>query len=180
MQTKIALFRGINVGGKNTLKMKDLVRLLEDLGASNVRTYIQSGNVVFDYPETPEQLDQKISLAIQKHFGFSPQVLFLNPEDLNTAMQNNPFPEAESIPKTLHLGFLAYKPENPRLEDLQGIKAPSEAFVLKGKVFYLYAPDGVGRSKLAANMERLLGVSMTARNWNTVYKIYELAKPEVK
>ncbi len=179
MNTQIALFRGINVGGKNTLKMKDLVLLLEELGAASVRTYIQSGNVVFEYPGDAEQLDQKISRAIQHHFGFAPQVLLLTLADLTAAMRNNPFPEAEDNPKALHLGFLAHAPENPRLDDIERLKSPTEAFVLKGKVFYLYAPEGIGRSKLAAGSERLLGEPMTDRNWNTVRKLYDLANEEI-
>jgi uncharacterized protein (DUF1697 family) len=160
--------------------MKDLILLLEYLGATSVRTYIQSGNIVFETQDKEDIFGEKISQAIQQHYGFSPQILLLNREELNTAMQENPFPEAEANPKTLHLGFLAHAPENPRLDDLERLKSPTEAFVLKGKVFYLYAPEGVGRSKLAASSERLLGVPMTDRNWNTVCKIYELATAEVK
>lgn len=178
MNTFIALLRGINVGGKTTLKMKDLVLLLEELGAASVRTYIQSGNVVLEYPGEPGSLDQKITQAIQERFGFAPHVLLLTLAEFKAAMQNNPFPAAESNPKALHLGFLSHEPKDPRMDDLARLKSPSEAFVLKGKVFYLYAPEGVGRSKLATSSERLLGVPMTDRNWNTVCKIYELATAE--
>jgi len=179
MPKQIALFRGINVGGKNILKMRDLVLLLENLGATNVKTYIQSGNVVFETQDSKVISAETISESIQQIYGFSPQVLLLTLEELHSAMQNNPFPEAESNPKAVHFGFLADKPVKPRLDDLERLKAPTEAFILKDKVFYLYAPEGVGRSKLAASSERLLGVPMTDRNWNTVCKLYELATAEV-
>ena len=78
--------------------------------------------------------------------------------------------------RSLHAGFLAFAPEKPNLKALESLKSPSERFQLIDKVFYLHAPDGVGRSKLAANVERLLGVSMTDRNWRTVCKIWEMAK----
>ena len=89
---------------------------------------------------------------------------------------NNPFPEAENDPKALHVGFLASAPKNPNLKALESLRKASEQFRLMDNVFYLYAPEGVGRSKLAANTERLLGVSMTDRNWRTVCKIMEMTQ----
>ncbi len=174
MQTYIALFRGINVGGKNRLPMKELVPLLQDLGYQNIRTYIQSGNVVFESEGDPEQFSDQISQAVESQCGFAPQVLLLTLDEFEEAINNNPFPQGQSQPKTLHLGFLANEPEAPRLEDIEKLKSPTESFLLKGKVFYLYALDGIGRSKLAANSERLLGVPMTDRNWNTVMNIQAL------
>lgn len=177
MKTYIALFRGINVGGKNVLPMKELKTLLEKLNLQNVKTYIQSGNVVFQSKETNASwLSSKMSAEIQKSHGFEPQVLLLDVEEMEKAIELNPFPEAESEPKTLHLSFLASVPANPDLKALESLKKESERFELKGNVFYLHAPDGVGRSKLAANAERLLGVAMTSRNWRTVCKIMAMAK----
>jgi len=174
MKTYIALFRGINVGGKNILKMKDLVGLLEALGAQNAKTYIQSGNAVFLSTEDPSWLSEQISLAIQNRFGFAPHVLVMDQAEFEKAMRNNPYPEAMSNPSSLHLGFLAHPPEHPNLEGLENLKSESEQFNLTDRVFYLYAPEGVGRSKLAANSEKLLGVPMTDRNWKTVCKIQAL------
>jgi len=176
MNTYIALFRGINVGGKNILKMKDLVDLLENLDAKQVQTYIQSGNVVLQSTEEPSQLSEKIRQAIQKSYGFSTQVLLLTRTEFEEAIRNNPFPQAESLPKTLHLGFLVREPENPKLNELELLKASGEEFLLKGKVFYLHAPEGIGRSKLAERVEKHLGVSMTMRNWNTVMKLSNMVK----
>ena len=174
MNTYIALLRGINVGGKHILKMKDLVDLLETLGAQQVKTYIQSGNAVFKSNEMPSHLSDQISQSIQQRFGFAPHVLLLSQAEFEMAIRNNPFPQAESLPKTLHLGFLARSPEHPNLEGLENLKSESEQYHLTEKVFYLYAPEGIGRSKLATNSEKLLGVPMTDRNWNTIMKISQL------
>jgi uncharacterized protein (DUF1697 family) len=177
MKIYIALFRGINVGGKNTLPMKELVSLLEDLGTRNAKTYIQSGNAVFVSPERDAlRLSNKIRSEIKKRRGFEPHVLLLELEDIERAMRNNPFPEAASDPKALHAGFLASIPEKPNLKALESLKSASERFQLIDKVFYLHAPEGIGRSKLAANVERLLGVPMTDRNWRTVCSIWEMAR----
>jgi uncharacterized protein (DUF1697 family) len=177
MKTYIALFRGINVGGTNVLPMKDLVALLENIGSQNVKTYIQSGNAVFQSEEeNASLLSNKIRAAIKKSHGFEPQVLLLEPEDVDRAIESNPFPEAESEPKTLHVHFLASMPKNPDLGALESIKNDRERFALRDRVFYLHAPDGIGRSKLAANAEKLLGVALTARNWRTVCRVMAMAK----
>ncbi|MGI9050353.1 MAG: DUF1697 domain-containing protein [Rubrobacteraceae bacterium] len=177
MKTYIALFRGINVGGNNLLPMKDLVDIRESIGLRDVKTYIQSGNAVFQSEETDASLlSNRISAAIEESRGFEPRVLLLDLEEIERAVEANPFPEAESEPKTLHLFFLASVPENPDLSALEGIKSGSERFVLADSVFYLHAPDGIGRSRLAANAEKLVGVSMTARNWRTVCKVMAMAK----
>ncbi len=177
MKTYIALFRGINVGGNNVLPMKELVPILERIGALNVRTYIQSGNAIFQSQETNASLlSNKISAAIKRSRDFEPQVLLLELEEMENAIKSNPFPEAESEPKTLHVYFLASVPKNVDFDDLESIKSDQERFVLKDGVFYLHAPDGIGRSKLAANAEKLLGVPVTSRNWRTVCKIRDMAK----
>jgi uncharacterized protein (DUF1697 family) len=175
MKTFIALFRGINVGGKNSLPMKELISLFEDLGCRSVKTYIQSGNAVFESKEKDaSRLSNKIRIEIKKRRGFEPHVLLLGLEEMDKAIAGNPFPETE--PKSLHIGFLGSAPANPNLKALEGLKKKSERFLLRDKVFYLYAPDGVGRSKLVASSEKLLGVSMTDRNWRTVCKIRDMVK----
>jgi uncharacterized protein (DUF1697 family) len=176
MRTYIALFRGINVGGKNALPMKDLRSIFERLGASNVKTYIQSGNVVFQ-SESKDMpgFSNRLAIAIREGHGFEPHILVIEPSDVETAITNNPFREAESEAKSLHLGFLAFAPKNPDLKKLESLKKDSERFSLIGRIFYLHAPEGIGRSKLAARSEKLLGVPMTDRNWNTVCKLKEMA-----
>jgi uncharacterized protein (DUF1697 family) len=177
MITYIALFRGINVGGKSSLPMQELVPLLRALGARNVKTYIRSGNAVFQHQDKDRlRLASGINAAIRERFGFEPHVLLLDPEELEQAIVGNPFPEAQSEPSTLHVGFLASAPPNPDLESLASLKKQSERFLLKDALLYLHAPEGVGRSKLAANAERLLGVSMTDRNWRTILKLRDMAE----
>lgn len=176
MKTYIALFRGINVGGNNKLPMKELVAVLEGLGLSHIKTYIQSGNVVFQgNVSNTIQLAAKISTAIRKHHGFEPKVLLLDAVKLEKIIKDYPFPEAEVAGNTLHFNFLAEIPPKPDLAGIEKIRSAGEQCELKGDMFYLHAPDGIGRSKLAANMEKLLGVPMTGRNWNTVSKLREMA-----
>ena len=177
MKTYIALFRGINVGGRHILPMKELVALLEDLGCRNVKTYIQSGNAVFESKvNNTSQLSKKIIAEIKKSRGFEPHVLLLRLEEMEKAITNNPFSEGEKDSKALHVGFLTSTPKTPDLEALEGLKANREQFKLMDNIFYLYAPEGIGRSKLAASTEKLLGVPLTDRNWGTVRKIMEMAK----
>lgn len=171
MKTYIALLRGINVGGHNKLPMKELRQLLEDTGFGNVKTYIQTGNIAFKSEKNTAELAEIIQTAIENSYSFAPHVLVLGVGDFEKAMTSNPFAEAESEPKTLHLYFLDAEPQNPDLNLLEEIKKGSEQFMLKGRVFYLHAPEGVGRSKLAARAEKALGVAATARNWRTVSKI---------
>jgi uncharacterized protein (DUF1697 family) len=177
MNTYIALFRGINVGGKNSLPMKELTGILEELGCQNVKTYIQSGNVVFrSHEKNISGLSDHLRAEIKKRRDFAPSVLLLSIKELEEIMANNPFSEAQSEPQTLHVGFLAAEPKQPDLKRLESLREKNERFQLINKAFYLHAPDGIGRSKLAANTERLLGVSMTDRNWRTVGKLLEMAK----
>lgn len=129
MQTYVAFLRGINVGGKNSLPMKELVALLEALGCRNIRTYIQSGNAVFESREKGiPRLSHKIRDEIKKRRGFEPYVLLLELEEVERAITKNPFPEAETAPKTLHVGFLASPPRNPDLQALNSLKKASERF----------------------------------------------------
>jgi uncharacterized protein (DUF1697 family) len=176
MRIYVALLRGINVGGKNALPMKDLTSILESLGTINVKTYIQSGNVVFQSASKDmSSFAKRLGIKIREQRGFEPHVLVIGLSEVETAITNNPFPEAESEPSSLHLGFLAFAPTNPDLKKLESLKKESERFCLIGNIFYLHAPEGVGRSKLAASSEKLLGVPMTDRNWNTVCKLKAMA-----
>ena len=177
MKIHIALFRGINVGGKNMLPMKELAVILEDLGAQKVKTYIQSGNAVFVYKDKGStQLSKQITAEIKKRHRFEPHVLLFGLEEFERAIEQNPLPEAETDPTSLHAGFLVAIPEQTDIKRLDSLKSDSERFCLIGRVFYLHAPDGVGRSKLAAQAGRLLGVPMTDRNWRTVSTIRKIAR----
>ena len=175
MNVYIALFRGINVGGKNTLPMKDLVGILEEMGFVEVSTYIQSGNVVFhSAKKCSSKTATEIGAKIIEHHGFEPKILLLGGQELQAAIKNNPFSTDEG--KALHFYFLDAIPKNPDLTKLEGLKSDSEEFRLDGRVFYLHAPDGIGRSRLAAAVERSMGVAVTARNWNTVSKLISMVE----
>jgi uncharacterized protein (DUF1697 family) len=177
VQTYVALLRGINVGGSHMLPMKDLRLLFEENGCVDVQTYIQSGNVVFRSGiSDAERLAKQLTTAVLKGRGFEPRVLVLRRSDLERAASNNPFPEAERNPASVHLFFLCEPARRADLKSMEALKAKTERFALKGKVLYLHTPDGFGKSRLAARAERLLGVEATARNWRTVTTLLNLAK----
>lgn len=172
MQRWIALFRGINVGGNNILPMAALTSDLESLGLQGIQTYIQSGNVVFESKPRPTgTLATEISQRIEAQHGFQPHVLLLTEKELQTAISANPFSKAVSDPKTLHFFFLDTIPIKPNIKALDDARYSTESYAIVNRVFYLYAPDGIGRSKLAANAEKHLGVVTTARNYRTVQKL---------
>jgi uncharacterized protein (DUF1697 family) len=175
MKTYIALLRGINVGGKGILPMSELVAILAGLGCANAKTYIQSGNAVFEHKASEAiKLASKIGAAILKKRGFEPHVIVLDSKVFARVVEENPFPEAVADPKSLHVFFLDATPAQAALEPLANIKSKSERFALLGKAFYLHAADGIGNSKLAAKVERHLGVHATCRNWRTVCKLLEM------
>jgi uncharacterized protein (DUF1697 family) len=175
--THIALFRGINIGGRNILPMAELTQMAEAAGYGTFRTYIQSGNAVFEAPAAKAaDFAGKMAAAIEKARGFRPDILVMSAAALEKAAKANPFPEGEAEPKTLHLYFLTRPAEKPRLEKMEELCSETERFRLSGAVFYLHAPDGIGRSKLAAKAEALLGVPVTARNWATVTRLREMAE----
>lgn len=177
MNTYIILLRGINVGGRNKLLMKELIVILENLGCIAVKTYIQSGNVVLQNANNnASELSKEIAQAINQQYDFEPQVHIITAIDMQHAIDNNPYPEAIQDPKSLHFGFLDAMPPNPNLDKLATLKTPTERYELIDKIFYLHAPDGIGRSKLAAQSEKALGVSMTSRNWRTVDKLQGMIK----
>lgn len=175
MTVFVALLRGINVGGKHSLPMQALRDMLGSLGCEDVKTYIQSGNAVFRASNDRDQLAADIKAAIDKQFGFAPIVHLLTFAEFELVLASNPFPDAVEPPKCLHVSFLLTSPENPDLDTLEALRSPTERFELGANAFYLHAPDGIARSKLAAKADKCLGVQTTSRNWRTVSKIAELA-----
>ena len=175
--TFIVLLRGVNVGGANSFSTKDFVGVLETMGLRNIKTYIQSGNAVFQ-AETKDTagLSKKIKTAIQRKHAFAPDVSVLRLDEFEHAVASNPYRGADSNPKALHLMFLASAPRNVELAAFEKYRAGGEEFSLKKQVFYFWAPDGIGRSKLFSRIEKLLGVTGTARNWRTAGKLLELAR----
>jgi uncharacterized protein (DUF1697 family) len=176
MQTYVAFIRGINVGGRHSVPMKALAADLETAGLERVRTYIQSGNLVFrSRGADPAKLADRIGGTIEASRGFRPWVRVLSRQALQQAVEANPFPAGEDDPKSLHLYFLDALPERPDLQRLDAARAGREDFRLIGSVFYLYAPDGIARSKLAGQVDKALGVPVTARNWRTANRVLEMA-----
>lgn len=177
MPVWIVLLRGVNVGGKNKLPMKSFAADLEAVGCEDVQTYIQSGNAVARSSQrSAGRFQAAIAERIQAQHGFTPGVQALTAPQLAAAIEANPYPDAVSEPKTLHAYFLAAKPKGADLDGLARLQTVSERFALADRVFYLHAPDGVGRSKLAASVERLVGVETTARNWRTVLALADLVE----
>jgi uncharacterized protein (DUF1697 family) len=170
----VALFRGINVGGKNIVPMKDLRQVLTGLDCGSVSTCIQSGNAVFSSESNDEDLSGSIAGATKKHFGFEPQVLVLTADRFREIAAANPYRDVESDDRFIHVWFLADVPGEPDLAAISELRSPTEEFKLGDGAFYLHAPDGIARSKLAARAERHLGVAATARNLRTVSKLLDM------
>jgi len=169
MLTYIALIRGINVGGKNKLPMKSLVELLLKYDIKNVQTYLQTGNVIFQALHSAELVAaSNFAKLINEHFGFEAEVIILTKAEFELAIQNNPY--QDSIGKSCHFYFCK---ESAKLDviRIEKLRIASENYQLHGKVFYLHAPDGIGKSKFANSTEACLAVKATARNLNTVNKI---------
>lgn len=175
----IIFLRGINVGGNGSISMAQLRAALTEEGFKGVRTYIQSGNVLLmDSARDASQLQEHIGKVIQRHFGFRPQIMVITAEQLEAIACANPFPAAIAEPKSLHVYFLAGQARAPNLAALDALKADNESYVLAEQAFYLHAPDGIGRSKLAEKVEKHLGVATTARNWRTVQTMLDLVQIE--
>ena len=178
MTAFVSLFRGINVGGNRLVKMTDLKALHESLGLQNVVTYIQSGNVVFtsDIPDTT-QLEHDIEQAFSERFGFHSHVVVRSLPDLQTIITNTPFQHShDKESKWIAVLFLVTPAADNALEEIRKVYNGPEEIVILGKEAYIYYPEGMGRSKLTpALLEKKLGTSNTARNWNTVLKLQELA-----
>lgn len=178
METYISLLRGINVSGHKMIKMEQLRKSFEALGLDDVQTYVQSGNVVFMAPKQSLQiLSKKIQEKIARDFGFSVPVIIRSSEEVRRAVKNNPFLKQRGIDSSkLHVTFLFKAPEKDCLKALEALTGKPDQFRYSGTEVYLYCPDGYGRTKLSNNaLERVLGVTATTRNWNTVNKLYEMS-----
>ncbi|MDF0601951.1 DUF1697 domain-containing protein [Psychromarinibacter sp. C21-152] len=168
----VALLRGINVGGRSSLPMGELRTMLGRLGAGPVATYIQSGNVAFRGAIPADA----ISDAIEAEKGFRPHVLCLSLDDYEAILAANPYRDAAAADgKAVHVVFLDGPPQ-ALSEEVLALATPSEAVAVADRAAYLLAPEGIGRSKLAARLERALGVPATARNWTSARKIADMAR----
>ena len=175
MTIYIALIRGITVGGRHNLPMQQLRKLLGRVGCEDVQTYVQSGNAVFRSTHDATTLSSRITTAINEQFGFAPDVCLLTFEDYQSIVAANPYPDAVDAPRFLHVCFFMGVVDSPDLDTLKSLRSSTERYELLSNAFYLHAPDGIGRSKLAAKVDKCLGVQTTGRNWRTVTKIADLA-----
>lgn len=172
--TFVGLLRGVNVGGKNCLPMAAFREALESRGIAPVKTYIQSGNVVGLSHLGIAELRSQIEAVLEEEFSISSWVEVFPEAVLAQALAEDPF-ESDLDPKTVHFFFLKEEANDPDLAKLEALAREDERYVLKGRVFYLWAPSGLGRSKLGARVEAGLGVPVTARNRRSAAKILELA-----
>ena len=177
MPTYVGLLRGINVGGKHKLPMKDLSEMYVKAGCSLVKTYIQSGNVVFQTKGGAEPVCAKVSAAIEKKFGFSPPIVLRTSEEMERVTRNNPFLKAGAPETELHVLFLADVPKRADVENLSQYSFPPDEFTVRGKEIYLRLPNGFGTSKLATiRFDAKLRTVVTARNWRTVNQLLEMMR----
>ena len=174
----VAFLRGINVGGKHSLPMTALAALFAESGCGDVRTYIQSGNVLYTAGTAiARRIPALIALGISKRFGFEAPVVTRAAADLAAVARNNPFLRDGADPRALHVVFLADPPDRSRAALLDPDRSPPDRFALRGSQIYLLCPNGVGRSRLTAQyFDSTLETTSTFRNWNTVLKMLELAR----
>ena len=174
-RTRIALLRGINVGGK-VLKMADLKSAVAELGFTDIATYLQSGNMVFQAPPAANsELSARIVEAIRVHARMDLAVMVRSSDEWRQIVERNPFPQASEAPRTVHAFILDATPEQARLDALAAKDVGREDWRIVNGTLYLHTPDGFGKSVLAGSIERILKVPMTARNWNTVLALRDLA-----
>jgi uncharacterized protein (DUF1697 family) len=165
----IALYRGINVGAVNRVRMESLRAMHERLGHRDVASYIQSGNIVFSASGPTRTIARKIAAAFHDEFGFAARVIVTMAARWDAIVRDNPFATfSAKHPQTVHVGFCEGEPNANGLRVLHGKAGGTESFAVKGDVIYLHAPDGLGRSKFAAGMEKACGAPTTLRNWRTI------------
>ncbi|MDA4114026.1 MAG: DUF1697 domain-containing protein [Thaumarchaeota archaeon] len=176
MNTYISMLRGINVGGQKKVRMGELKGLYESLGFGKVRTYIQSGNVLFEYRDTDRSsLVRKIERGIDDRFGFEVPVVIRTKDELQRVIANSPFAGKDDT--KVHVTFLSAEPTGLTAEEISGAKDEAEEFSISGNEIYLFCPNGYGVTKLSnAFLERKLKVSATTRNWRTVKTLLSMAE----
>ena len=178
MPVLISMLRGVNVGGHNKIKMDALRALYESLKFEDPRTYVQSGNVIFRTKEkNAATLTKKIQNAIEGKFGFRPEVILRTKDELKKAVAASPFARRDLEPGKILVTFLTAEPGPQAQATLLSLKVHPEELHLKGRELYIYFPDGAGRSKLPwSSIAKLLKTTGTARNWNSVTRMLEIAE----
>ena len=177
MTAYVALLRGVNLGARNKVSMADLRTLIESLGAEDVQTYVQSGNVVFkSRVRSAANLAGDIEQRLDRELGLEIRVVLRTDKQLAKIVADNPFAASQQEGTKLHVTFLAEAPKASLTRALEPKAFEPDEFQVKGREVYLHTPKGYGRSKLSnAYFEKQLGVAGTTRNWNTVTKLAELA-----
>jgi len=179
MSTYISILRGINVSGHNMIKMDVVRQLYSELGFSDIQTFIQSGNVIFSsISSNTNQLEGAISKELHDNFGFDIPVLVLTPEELKTALNNNPFiNDPIKDPAFMHLTFLSNLPDRSLIEKIPSNFFLPDEYFISGKTIYLYCPHGYGKTKLNNSFfENKLKLTATTRNLNTSNELLKLAE----
>ena|ERR1022692_1828523 len=174
MNVYVSMVRGINVSGQKKVRMEELKQRYESLGFGNVRTYIQSGSVVFESSSTDvSSLVSKIEKEVKDHFGFRVAVIIRTKDELRRLVEGVPFKGRDD---KFHVTFLSATPDRFQVEEIQAVKDKAEEFSISGKDIYLFCPNGYGRTRLSnAFFERKLKVSATTRNWRTVNALLSMA-----
>lgn len=179
MKTYISILRGINVSGHKIIKMDALRTSYENMGFSNVKTYVQSGNIIFSYDDIEsKKLEERIFQQIKKDFGFDVPVIVLSVEKLEEIIKNNPFLKDKSKEESfMHVTFLASKSETNNFKAIEEKKKDNEDIIFSDYAVYLYCPNGYGNTKLNNNfIEAKLKVRATTRNWKTTNELFQIAK----
>jgi uncharacterized protein (DUF1697 family) len=172
----VALLRGINVGGKNMLPMKELVAMFVKAGCGDVTTYIQSGNVVFRAEDkVVAGLGGGIAKRVEERFGIRVPVVLRTAAEIDAAIRGNPFLEAGASEETLHVCFLAARPGKDLVAGLDPGRSSPDAFAVAGREIYMQLVNGAAKTKLTnAYFDSKLKTVSTMRNWRTVLKLAEL------
>ena len=179
MKVVISLLRGVNLGGHHKVKMSDLCALYGSLGHADARSHINSGNVVFRTGERDlATVVKKLESAIEKKCGFHADVVVRTPAEMRDVIRRNPFAKRKDIePGKLLVTFLGGKLDREISDQVRSLKPDPEEMHLDGREIYTYFPEGAGRSKLFSGLSgKLLKNQGTARNWNTVLKLLEIAE----
>jgi len=172
----IVLLRGINIGPRNRIAMPALRAALEEAGFEDVRTYVQSGNVVLESSAKPDDVQRKVERLIEKEFGLEIAVVVRTKAQLAAVVKKNPLRKVAKNPKTYQVTFLSKKLPAKAVQELEDAAAEDEQFIVAGREVYAWHPDGAARSKLWAKLGgKGLGVTATSRNWTTVEALLELA-----
>jgi uncharacterized protein (DUF1697 family) len=174
--TLVALLRGINVGGKHRLPMQQLVEIFGEAKCTEVRSYIQSGNVIFrTSPAAVDGLSKYIAGKIEQRFGFASPVILRTAKQLAQTVRNNPFLRSGMPEQTLHVYFLADLPKESAVQSLDPDRSAPDAFRVFDRQIYLYLPNGMARTKLTnAYFDSKLSTVCTARNWATVLTLLKM------